>query len=57
MRREMVLMEGEFPQEVTTAFNGIERSGNPWGFSPDDRTAWAALRPRYATRRRNCVKQ
>ncbi len=41
MRRELVLMEGSFPQEMQTAFTGIERNGNPWNFAADDRMAWA----------------
>ncbi len=41
MRRELVLMEGSFPPEVQPAFTGIERNGNPWNFSSEDRAAWA----------------
>lgn len=41
MRRERVLMAGEFPAELQQAFRGMERTGNPWGLSQDDRLAWA----------------
>ncbi|MEO1290539.1 MAG: (Fe-S)-binding protein, partial [Chloroflexota bacterium] len=30
IRRNQVLMEGEFPSELQAAFNGMERNGNPW---------------------------
>lgn len=42
MRRERVLMAGAFPAELQQAFRGMERTGNPWGLSQDDRLAWAA---------------
>lgn len=41
MRRERVLMAGAFPAELQQAFRGMERTGNPWGLSQDDRLAWA----------------
>lgn len=40
MRQNQVLMESSFPQELKSAFNGMERLSNPWGMS-DDRLAWA----------------
>lgn len=30
IRRNQVLMESEFPNELQAAFNGMERNGNPW---------------------------
>lgn len=30
IRRNQVLMAGEFPTELQAAFNGMERNGNPW---------------------------
>jgi Fe-S oxidoreductase len=30
IRRNQVLMEGDFPGELQNAFNGMERNGNPW---------------------------
>ncbi|HEX2623531.1 MAG TPA: heterodisulfide reductase-related iron-sulfur binding cluster [Phototrophicaceae bacterium] len=40
IRRDMVLMESNFPQQLQTAFKGMERQGNPWG-NPDNRFSWA----------------
>lgn len=42
MRRHLVMEESEFPTEVTSLFNNIERNGNPWEISNDKRAAWAA---------------
>ncbi|WP_456410085.1 (Fe-S)-binding protein [Oceanithermus sp.] len=41
IRRERVLMEGDFPTELQNAFRGMERAGNPWGISQDKRLDWA----------------
>jgi Fe-S oxidoreductase/membrane protein implicated in regulation of membrane protease activity len=41
IRRERVMMTGEFPKQLQTAFNGMERQGNPWGISADKRMDWA----------------
>jgi Fe-S oxidoreductase len=40
IRRDAVLMQGEFPAELQTAFKGMERQGNPWG-NPESRFRWA----------------
>lgn len=40
IRRDAVLMQGDFPAELKNAFNGMERQGNPWQ-STDDRMRWA----------------
>jgi Fe-S oxidoreductase len=42
MRRSLVMEESEFPTEVTSLFNNIERNGNPWEISNDKRAEWAA---------------
>jgi Fe-S oxidoreductase/nitrate reductase gamma subunit len=42
MRRSLVMEESDFPGEVTSLFNNIERNGNPWEISNDTRAAWAA---------------
>ncbi len=42
MRRHLVMEESEFPTEVTSLFNNIERNGNPWEYSNDTRAQWAA---------------
>jgi Fe-S oxidoreductase len=40
IRRDLVMMQGDFPSELQTAFRGMERNGNPWGLSADARLAW-----------------
>jgi len=40
MRRHLVLEKSEFPKEAQTAFNGMERQGNPWNLPSADRDAW-----------------
>lgn len=41
MRRHLVLMEARFPQQADGAFRNMETTGNPWGFAPAQRAAWA----------------
>ena len=41
IRRNMVMVEGEFPQQLQSAFRGMERAGNPWGIARDKRMDWA----------------
>jgi Fe-S oxidoreductase len=40
LRRHLVLAKSEFPKEAQTAFNGMERQGNPWNLAASDRDAW-----------------
>lgn len=40
MRRHRVLMESQFPEELTAAFKGLERNSNPWGLGLDTRADW-----------------
>lgn len=40
IRRDQVLMQGDFPGELQEAFNGMERQGNPWSVS-ESRLQWA----------------
>jgi Fe-S oxidoreductase len=42
IRQSLVMMESDFPQELTAAFKGMERQGNPWGVGQDKREEWAA---------------
>jgi Fe-S oxidoreductase/nitrate reductase gamma subunit len=42
MRRQQVMVEGEFPVQLQSAFRGMERAKNPWGVNPDKRLDWAA---------------
>jgi len=41
VRRERVLAAAEFPNGLKTAFNNMERAGNPWGIGAEERMAWA----------------
>lgn len=40
MRRYQVMMESEFPTELSTLFKNLETKGNPWGQNAADRTNW-----------------
>ena len=40
LRRNLVLEESRFPQELTAAFRGMEGQGNPWGQPASTRTDW-----------------
>jgi Fe-S oxidoreductase len=41
MRRNLVLTESRFPEELQPAFQSLERNGSPWAFNPGDRANWA----------------
>lgn len=41
MRRHLVLMEGNFPAELQTVFQNMERNYNPWGIGFSERANWA----------------
>lgn len=41
LRQGLVMMESDFPGELTAAFKGLERQGNPWGVGQDKREEWA----------------
>jgi Fe-S oxidoreductase len=41
LRRDLMLMESRFPEELQPALQSLERNGSPWAFSPADRGAWA----------------
>jgi Fe-S oxidoreductase len=41
MRRNLVMMEADFPQELQPAFANLENNGSPWAFSPTERADWA----------------
>jgi Fe-S oxidoreductase len=40
LRRNLVLEESRFPQELTAAFRNLEGAGNPWGQPPTARADW-----------------
>lgn len=41
IRRNLVLMENSFPDELQAAFRGMERTVNPWNVPPETRLDWA----------------
>jgi Fe-S oxidoreductase len=41
MRRNLVLTESRFPEELQPVFESLERNGSPWAFQAGDRAAWA----------------
>jgi Fe-S oxidoreductase len=41
MRRNLVLTESRFPEELQPVFESLERNGSPWAFQAADRAAWA----------------
>jgi Fe-S oxidoreductase len=40
LRRDLVLMESRFPEELQPAMTSLERNGSPWAFSASDREQW-----------------
>jgi len=40
MRRYQVMMESEFPSELSVLFKNLENKANPWGQNAGDRTNW-----------------
>jgi Fe-S oxidoreductase len=41
LRRNMVMMESDFPEEAQTMLRNLENKGNPWGENPAHRLKWA----------------
>ena len=41
MRRNLVMIKGEFPHALQKPFQGMEVNGNPWNLSRLDRSAWS----------------
>lgn len=42
IRRNLAMMESDFPKQLETAFRGMERNMNPWNVPQADRMKWAA---------------
>uniref|UniRef100_C6E270 4Fe-4S ferredoxin-type domain-containing protein n=1 Tax=Geobacter sp. (strain M21) TaxID=443144 RepID=C6E270_GEOSM len=40
MRRHLVQMEADFPEELLNLFENMEQRSNPWGIAPGDRGKW-----------------
>ena len=41
LRRNLVMIKGEFPHALQKPFQGMEVNGNPWNLSRMDRSAWS----------------
>jgi Fe-S oxidoreductase len=41
MRRNLVMVDSRFPAEGATMLRDLERTNNPWGRSPTERSDWA----------------
>ncbi len=41
IRRNLTMMENNFPKQLENAFKGMERNANPWNISQADRMKWA----------------
>jgi len=41
MRRNLVQLKAEFPEELLNFFENIEQRSNPWGIAPAERVKWA----------------
>jgi len=42
LRRHLVMERGEFPEQLQTAFKGLETVGNPYSYPNEQRAEWAA---------------
>lgn len=42
MRRHLVEMKAEFPEELLSLFENMEQRSNPWGMAPSERTKWCS---------------
>lgn len=41
IRQDRVLMQSDFPNELTSTFKNLETNNNPWAFNQQDRAKWA----------------
>ncbi len=41
MRRHLVQMKSEFPEELINLFENMEQRSNPWGIAPTERSKWS----------------
>jgi len=41
MRRHLVQMKSQFPEELLNLFENMEQRSNPWGIAPTERTKWS----------------
>lgn len=40
LRRNLAMMESDFPQELNTVFKNLENNESPWAFPPEQRNDW-----------------
>jgi Fe-S oxidoreductase len=45
MRRHLVEMKAEFPEELLGLFENMEQRSNPWGIAPTERSKWYSTLP------------
>jgi Fe-S oxidoreductase len=45
MRRHLVQMHADFPEELLSLFENMEQRSNPWGIAPGERAKWAGALP------------
>ncbi|NVN99481.1 MAG: 4Fe-4S dicluster domain-containing protein [Geobacteraceae bacterium] len=43
MRRHLVQMKSQFPEELLNLFENMEQRSNPWGIAPTERTKWSSI--------------
>jgi Fe-S oxidoreductase len=43
LRRNLVEMKSQFPEELLNLFENMEQRSNPWGIAPTERTKWCSL--------------
>lgn len=43
MRRYLVEMKAQFPEELLNLFENMEQRSNPWGIAPSERAKWTSL--------------
>ena len=41
LRRHLVEMKSQFPEELLNLFENMEQRSNPWGIAPTERTKWS----------------
>jgi Fe-S oxidoreductase/nitrate reductase gamma subunit len=45
LRRHLVEMKSDFPEELLNLFENMEQRSNPWGIAPSERTKWTGTMP------------
>lgn len=43
LRRHLVEMKADFPEELLNLFENMEQRSNPWGIAPSERNKWTSL--------------